>query len=384
MINTTNNPIIGRDARNSTYSFVLSIFSVGIFFISSISLAHATINCAGYLPSSYFERIEAKEKFAGKLVEQADGTQQLQDSDGKVIIDDLTNAYLLMDEYVLAQRLSNINDSHINDNDKNHNAKYGVISVAGKTIVPFEYDEIQTEPDIATSFIVRMNTPEGSTKQGIINRHGKWVYPLAHANIQHAHYDPDYDQDYFVVTKADSQSKMSHQKLTGLLDDKGYWAIMPNYDSITPLNACTGKPLYVQVSLKNERALLDQNGSIVVAFAPHQHIESFNMTANPLLFLRSALVVGSTATGMSEDIQDEITSAQIIDVDGKLLVASESPIRKLLYHQLYTYKQAGKYGLLNDQGEVILKPQFDRYEDEGSDVWFEKNGGRLHLNTLIE
>lgn len=384
MKNTTNNPIIRRDARNPTYSFVLSIFSVGIFFISSISLAHATINCAGYLPSSYFERIEAKEKFAGKLVEQADGTQQLQDSDGKVIIDGLTNAHILMDKYVLAQRLSNINDNHMNDNDKNHNAKYGVISVAGKTIVPFEYDEIQTEPDIATSFIVRMNTPEGSTKQGIINRHGKWVYPLAHAHIQHAHYDPDYDQDYFVITEADSQSKMSHQKLTGLLDDKGYWAIMPNYDSITPLNACTGKPLYVQVSLKNERALLDQNGSIVVAFAPHQHIESFNMTVNPLLFLRSALVVGSTATGMSEDIQDEITSAQIIDVDGKLLVASESPIRKLLYHQLYTYKQAGKYGLLNDQGEVILKPQFDRYEDEGSDVWFEKNGERLHLNTLIE
>lgn len=383
-MNTTNNRIIGRDARNSTYSFVLSIFSVGIFFTSSISLAHATINCAGYLPSSYFERIEAKEKFAGKLVEQADGTQQLQDSDGKVIIDGLTNAYILMDKYVLAQRFSHINDSHINDNNKNQDAKYGVISVAGKTIVPFEYDEIQTEPDIATSFIVRMNTPEGSTKQGIINRHGKWVYPLPHSHIQHAHYDPDYDQDYFVVTEADSQRKMSHQKLTGLLDDKGYWAIMPNYDTITPLNACTGKPLYVQVSLKNERALLDQNGSIVVAFAPHQHIESFNMTANPLLFLRSALVVGSTATGMSEDIQDEITSAQIIDVDGKLLVASESPIRKLLYHQLYTYKQAGKYGLLNDQGEVILKPQFDRYEDEGSDVWFEKNGERLHLNTLIE
>ncbi len=367
MINKINRRYIGRMTINPASLFVLAMFSVG-----TISSAHATVNCAGYLPNSYFQRIEANEKFAGKLVEQADGTQQLLDSDSKVIINGLTNAYILMDKYVLAQR-PNRNDSH---------HKYGVIDVAGKTIVPFKYDDIQTEPDIATSFIVSVNTSEGTVKQGIINRHGGWVYPLADVHIRHAHYDADYDQDYFIMT--DPNSKTAYRSLTGLLDDRGYWTIMPQYDAMTPLNACTGKPLYVQVSLKNMSALIDQNNDIVISFAPNQHIESFNMATDPLLFLRSTLVAGSTAMGMSEDIQDEITSAQIIDANGKLLIASDSTIRKLLYHQLYTYQQAGKYGLLNDQGDVILKPQFDSYHDEGDTVWLEKNGESIRLNTFIE
>ncbi|MCD1279647.1 WG repeat-containing protein [Psychrobacter sp. CCUG 69069] len=87
---------------------------------------------------------------------------------------------------------------------------------------------------------------------------------------------------------------------------------------------------------------------------------------------------------MSEDIQDEIISAQIIDASGKRLIASESPIRKLLYHQLYTYKQAGKYGLLNDQGDVVLKPQFDSYRDEGEQVRFEENGKLIPLERLLD
>ena len=58
------------------------------------------------------------------------------------------------------------------------------------------------------------------------------------------------------------------------------------------------------------------------------------------------------AIGMSEDIQDEIVSAQIIEANGKSVLASDAPIRKLLYHQLYTYKQADKFEIMNDKGDV--------------------------------
>src|SRR5690606_7965571 len=155
----------------------VSILSIGT--VSTITPAHATISCAGYLPNSYFERIENNKPFAGKLVEQADSTQQLQELNGKVLLDNLTDAYILMDTYVLAKQ----------------HGKYGVINAAGKIIVPFEYDEIHTEPDIATSFIVSVKSSDGKSKQGIINRHGGWVYPLDNAHIEHAHYDSDYDQD---------------------------------------------------------------------------------------------------------------------------------------------------------------------------------------------
>ena len=339
----------------------VSILSIGM--VSTITPAHATISCAGYLPNSYFERIDNNKPFAGKLVEQADGTQQLQELNGKVLLDNLTDAYILMDTYVLAKQ----------------HGKYGVINAAGKIIVPFEYDEIQTEPDIATSFIVSVKSSDdasNATKQGIINRHGDWIYKLSDAHIEHAHYDSDYDQDYFIVAK--------NNGLTGLLDDRGYWAIRPQYDAINPLNACTGEPLYLQVSLQNKTALIDQNNDVIIPLAANQHIEAFNASAKPLLFLRSSLVAGSSAIGMSEDIQDDIVSAQIIDANGKLILASDAPIRKLLYHQLYTYKQAGKFGIVNDKGNVILEPQFDSYRDDANEVWVEKNGKMQRLNTFIK
>ena len=339
----------------------VSILSIGM--VSTITPAHATISCAGYLPNSYFERIENNKPFAGKLVEQADGTQQLQELNGKVLLDNLTDAYILMDTYVLAKQ----------------HGKYGVINAAGKIIVPFEYDGIQTEPDIATSFIVSVKSSDdasNATKQGIINRHGDWIHKLSDAHIEHAHYDSDYDQDYFIVAK--------NNGLTGLLDDRGYWAIRPQYDAINPLNACTGEPLYLQVSLQNKTALIDQNNDVIIPLTANQHIEAFNASAKPLLFLRSSLVAGSSAIGMSEDIQEDIVSAQIIDANGKLILASDAPIRKLLYHQLYTYKQAGKFGIVNDKGNVILEPQFDSYRDDANEVWVEKNGKMQRLNTFIK
>lgn len=339
----------------------VSILSVGA--VSAITPAHATISCAGYLPNSYFERIENNEKFAGKLVKQANDTQQLQDLNGNVIIDNLTDAYVLMDIYLLAKQ----------------HGKYGVANADGKIIVPFKYDDIQTEPDIATSFIVSINTSDdasNATKQGIINRHGDWIYPLAAARIRHAHYDPDYDQDFFTVTNG--------KGLTGLLDDRGYWAVMPQYEAINPLNACTGERLYLQVSLQNKTALIDQNNDVIIPFAANQHIELFNSYDGVSLSLRSTLVAGSTATGMSEDIQDDVESAQIIDANGKLILASDAPIRKLLYHQLYTYKQAGKVGLINNKGNVVLEPQFDSYRDDADEVWVEKDGEMIRLNILLE
>lgn len=344
----------------------ISILSVGA--VSAITPAHATISCAGYLPNSYFDRIENNKSFAGKLTEQADGTQQLQDLNGNIIIDNLTDAYILMNTYVLGKQ----------------HGKYGVINAAGKTIVPFKYDEIQTEPDIATSFIVSVDTTDdasNATKQGIINRHGDWIYPLVDVHIQHAQYDPDYDQDYFIVAK---NTVAKNNGLTGLLDDRGYWAIMPQYDAIHPLNACTAKPLYLQANLQNKTALIDQNNDVIIQLAANQHIELFNSYGDIPSFLRSTLVTGSTATGMSEDIQDDIESAQIIDANGKLILASDTAIRKLLYHQLYTYKQAGKIGVINDKGNVVLKPRFDSYRDDADKVWLEKNGEMIRLSTLLE
>ena len=334
------------------------IFTITAFTLS-LTTAQATISCAGTLPNRYFERIENTTPFAGKLAEQTDGTQQLHDLSGDVVMDNLSEAYIVMDNYVLAKQYG----------------KYGVINAAGKIIVPFEYDDIQTEPDIATSFIVSIKSSDATPRQGIINRHGDWIFPLTAARIKHAHYDPDNDQDYFKMT--------SNQGRTGLLDDKGYWTIMPQYEAIHPLNACTGQLLYLQVSLNDKTALIDQHNQVIIPFAAHQHIEAFNNNVSPLLFLRSTLINGSTATGMSEDIQDEIVSAQIIDANGKLILASDAPIRKLLYHQLYTYKQAGKFGIMNDKGSVILTPQFDSYRDDGDKVWVEKNGKMRRLNSFI-
>lgn len=81
---------------------------VGIFTIIAVTLsftpAYATISCAGYLPSSYFERIENNKPFAGKLIELTNGTQQLHDLNGNILTDNLSDAYIVMDKHVLAQQ----------------------------------------------------------------------------------------------------------------------------------------------------------------------------------------------------------------------------------------------------------------------------------------
>ena len=369
MINKTNRFYIKRNFIKRDFGKIsinpASLVLLAVLSVGAINPTYATVNCAGYLPSSYFERIENNKPFAGKLIELADGTQQLEDLNGTAILDGLTDGYILMNKYLLAQK----------------NRKYGVVNATGKVIVPFKYDDIQTEPDITTSFIVSVQSSDGKTKQGIINRHGEWVYPLANAHIQHAHYDADYDQDYFLIT---DNLANNHKGLTGLLDDKGYWAISPQYEVIKPLNACTGQPVYLQVSLHSETALIDQNNDVIIPFSANQHIESFNDNVSPLLFLRSTLVAGSTATGMSEDIQEDIISAQIIDSNGKRLLSSDAPIKKLLYHQLSTFKQVGKVGLINDQGDVVLKPQFESYRDDADKVWVQKNGKMVRLETFIK
>ncbi len=407
---------------DSFYANVLPISVFCLTVVASILIttsAQATINCAGYLPNSYFKRIENNnERFADKLSTLEDNSQQLQDLNGNVLLAGLTDAYGLMNKYLIASK------------DTAKGKKTGVVNPAGEIIVPFAYDAIATEPDIYTSFIVSVNMPNGATDQGIIDRDGYWIYPamknnqkpqqrridngygnyryaqptqqlikavdvplnLTAAAISHAHYDSNDDRDYFLINSVVDAGTISK---AGLLDDQGNWVIAQQYDDLQPLNACTGQPLYLQaVSTSSfsldkleaqQTALLDQNAHIVIPFAAQQNIEIFNnWVLNSILFLRSDLIEGSTATGMTEDIKDDIVSARIIDAKGKVILSSESAILKLLYHQLYAYKQDGKFGFIDDRANMVLAPQFDSYHDEGDKVWIEKQGKRFDLATLIE
>ncbi|WP_201618060.1 WG repeat-containing protein [Psychrobacter urativorans] len=410
----------------STSAITLSISLFAVFV--AITPAQATISCAGYLPNSYFERIDDNKEFAGKLIELADGTQQLEDLNGKVLLDGLTDGYILMNKYLWAQQ----------------DGKYGIVTASGEIVVPFAYDNIATELDIGTSFIVSINNDtnlsNGLAKQGIIDRNGYWVYPLqsqnnnqqqkkrridngygnysqaqesfkptkavdaplnlVSASISHAHYDSDTDRDYFLIkslssdngntNKADDAGESVTQSVLnrmGLLDDQGHWMIPQQYDALYPLNPCTGQPLYLQAVLttakQQQTALLDQHANIIIPFATNQNIELFTNSDKSPLFLRSTLIKGSSATGMTEDIKDDVVSAQIIDATGKLLLSSDAPIVKLLYHQLYAYQQAGKFGFINNRGKTILEPQFDSYRDDADKVWVEKNGEMVRLETLI-
>ncbi|WP_218689669.1 WG repeat-containing protein [Psychrobacter sp. BF1] len=210
----------------------------------------------------------------------------------------------------------------------------------------------------------------------------------AQATINCAGYLPN---SYF--ERIDDDSKFAGKSAqVGLLNDQSNWVIAQQYDELQPLNACTGQPLYLQAistkaftsKMQRQTALLDQNASVIIPFAANQNIEVFNSRDSSTLFLRSDLIEGSTATGMTEDIKNNIVSAQIIDAKGKVILLSESAIVKLLYHQLYAYKQDGKFGLIDDRANMVLAPQFDSYRDEGNKVWVEKQGKMFDLATLIE
>ncbi|MGO1742843.1 MAG: hypothetical protein ACTHYZ_01075 [Psychrobacter sp.] len=40
--------------------------------------------------------------------------------------------------------------------------------------------------------------------------------------------------------------------------------------------------------------------------------------------------------------------------------------------------------MVDDNGDVILKPQFDSYRDDADKVWVEKDGKMLRLKSLIK
>ena len=63
MANTRTYNNTGRIAINPNYLALLAVLS-----FAATSPTYATINCAGFLPSSYFERIENNKPFAGKLL----------------------------------------------------------------------------------------------------------------------------------------------------------------------------------------------------------------------------------------------------------------------------------------------------------------------------
>jgi len=330
----------------------------------SMTQAKATISCAGYLPSSYFAKIEARAPFSAKLVLQSSGNYQLVQQN-KVLATDLENPEIFAKRVIIAQK----------------SGKFGVINRAGKVIVPFAYDSLTTDYDIATSFVVSRQK-NGQTYFGAIDRYGNWIYPNSvlkdrraakfpnyliqqstQAVISHAHYDSQADRDYFLVNE---RSKI------GLINDQGHAIIPIKFDRLQPLNICMGKPLLLAATVAQKTALITQNNNTIVPATDNQSFDIFNQDLSPMLLLKNRL-----------DSKGNIISSQLIDESGKIKLTSNAPITKLLYHQLYQFTQNKKVGIINSRGNILLKPQFDKIEDNFNSVWVMKNGKKLPLSDFI-
>lgn len=327
--------------------------------------ALATISCAGYLPSSYFAKVEAQPPFPAKLVLQPNGNYKLVQQN-KVLAIDLENPEIFAKRVIIAQK----------------SGKFGVINRAGKVIVPFAFDSLTTDLDIATSFVVSLQK-NGQTYFGAIDRNGNWIYPSSQSTpksavkfpnhviqkstqalITHAHYDSRADRDYFLVKK---RSKL------GLIDDKGGAVVPLKYDSLQPLNICMGKPLLLTATAAQKTALISQNHKTIVPAAKYQGFEMLNQDISPMLLLKNRL-----------DSKGRPISSQLIEESGKIRLTSTAPITKLLYHQMYQFTQNKKIGFINSRGNIVLKPQFDKIEDNGDSVWVLKNGKKMPLSDFID
>lgn len=342
---------------------LISAVLLSIALMLSLSQAKATISCAGYLPSSYFDKVEAKSPFPAKLVLQSSGNYKLV-KQNKVLAIDLENPEIFAKRVIIAQK----------------SGKFGVINRAGKVIVPFAFDSLTTDLDIATSFVVSLQK-NGQTYFGAIDRNGNWIYPPSKPNprsavkfpnhliqtstpsLTHAHYDSRADRDYFLVK---ARSKV------GLIDDKGRAVVPIAFDALQPLNICMGKPLLLTATAVQKTALITQNNKTIVTAAQNQSFEMLNPDISPMLLLKNRL-----------DSKGNIISSQLIDESGKIKLASSAPITKLLYHQLYQFTQNKKIGFINSRGNIVLNPQFDKIEDNGNRVWVMKNGKKMLLSDFI-
>lgn len=265
--------------------------------------------------------------------------------------------------------------------------KYGVISIDGKTIIPFEYKQIDitgdyiyatvTEKDIKifdtngqetdmdkdlaiinvdnTDYKIYIQTVEGKTEYNIYRNEQK-ITKNKYTYIQYL-----YD-NYFIACNTDGK--------LGVIDDNGKIKVEFNYNSIQrientnmiqTLNSNTKITEIYSKEMKKicelENATVENNVEYVKLYNDEEikyiskdekEVKNTEVFTNNKLFAKK---IG--------------TKWGFVDINGNKVVDYKyEKVTEVNEYGFAGIKQNGKWGVINSNGEIILEPTYELSEDE--------------------
>jgi len=262
--------------------------------------------------------------------------------------------------------------------------KFGAISLSGKTVIPFDYDEIVPKEyrDEKYNFGKEyfrddVSVARKGVKYGIINRNGKVVLPFQYDEITPLDdevWSEDIDGRHMDLYETGLYririgSKYGMANKNGQLLAKAEWSGIINF-----------KAGLAQVVSGNKKALINKAGKVITP-------DAYNYSANPdekLKFPEERLTIITQAGkyGFITETGIVITKPQWDDV---------KPFR----NGYARVKKNGKWGFVDRTGNVVLTPQWDEVSNFEQGWAIIRNGDRedyidptgqvvLSLDTIVE
>jgi hypothetical protein len=222
-------------------------------------------------------------------------------------------------------------------------AKYGYLNRSGKVVIPAIYDK-----GYAFSDGVAKVVKDGKTYY--IDHTGRLVIGIIPNST---HTNPFFEGLASVTVRVKLNGKWVEKM--GFINTKGQFVIPPKFDSVG--NFSEGLAM---ASIESKQGYIDQNGKWVI---PPQYKNGFAL-ANEFHEGFARIDVKTSPNNYHIDL---------IDKTGKTLKLPEVKNIGQVSEGLFTFEQNNLVGIMNLEGEVIVKPQFSYVEE------FHGGVARAHL-----
>lgn len=236
------------------------------------------------------------------------------------------------------------------------NGKYGYINTKGKVVIACKYEN-------ALSFSNGVAMVEKDGKWGLINKKGKTVIKCK--------YDfntvDEFDEDGFATVEKNGKY--------GFVNAKERLIVKPVYDSVSDFSNGFA------IVIKNGKwGLIDTKGKTIVKPGTYSFKRLY---AYPTHWAGVFSCATMSAVGVKADFSDGLLAVKkggkwgFINAEGKIVI---KPVYDYVYafsEGLAAVKQNGKWGFINTKGEMVIEPVYDDPIDNEYSSW---SGNVLNLD----
>ncbi|MGP9493415.1 WG repeat-containing protein [Psychrobacter sp. AOP7-B1-24] len=278
--------------------------------------------------------------------------------------------------------------------------KHGVIGLDGQLILDFNYHDILLSSDTGVySVEILDGNVEGSV---LIDDSGNWIYPSATKNktaieaakdikvIYPIHANVDTGISYFKVEVESHEQYTDTIKNTGIVDHTGRTIVPIEYYRIDSEISCSNNKLTFMGWKSGYLTIMNELGQTIIEEQANRSVEVFNK--NKSLFSLKIYEPKSKQFIGGFDYTGLITE-KIVNEYGKVIIESDSVIQQLDGGSiLYRFMVNNKFGLIDDEANIVIEPVFDDITNVGSFgpvIKVEKSGKQaliiydLETDTLV-